>query len=71
MLDKDILVKGYRITKSKFDSGDCLTLHISFEDEDRIIFTGSRVLAKQIENYKDMIPFETKIKIVNKYMTFS
>lgn len=36
-----------------------------------ITFTGSAVLIKQIEEYKDMIPFVAVIKQVGKYFSFT
>ena len=75
ILNKEIEVIGYKIRPSKFSknkSGQCLTLQINSLDGDkRILFTGSDVLIKQIEQYGDQIPFFATIKKVDKYYTLS
>jgi hypothetical protein len=72
VLGKKILIKGYRLTESKFPtSKGCLALQIEFEKKDRVLFTGSGVLISQIKKYEHEIPFETTITQPNKYYTFS
>lgn len=62
ILDKEILVLSFSKAKSKFnDSKECLSLVIYVNNERRIIFTGSSVLLRQCEDYKDEFPFKTKI----------
>jgi hypothetical protein len=48
-----------------------LTLQFEINNERQIIFTGSEVLIKQLERYKNKVPFYTKIIKVDKYFTFS
>ncbi len=72
VLDKKILVEGYRLTKSKFATAKgCLALQIEFEEKERVLFTGSGVLISQIQKYAHEIPFETVITQQNKYYTFN
>lgn len=60
ILGKNIIVKGYKISDSKYcKSGEdkkVLTLQFELEGVDYIIFTGSKVLMDQVEKYKDEIP---------------
>ena len=71
ILDKKIVIKGFKIADSKYNDGQVLTLQFDLEDKEFIIFTGSSVLIKQIEKYKDEIPFATKIEKINKFYTFN
>ena len=71
VINVEIIVKGFKISKSKFEnSRDCLTLEIELNGEDRIMFTGSSTLKKQIEQIKNEdFPFLTKIsKLNNSYL---
>jgi len=74
ILNIEILITNYRIGKSKYhDNKDYAT--IQFEDgsgNKQIVFTGSEVLIKQLERYKDKMPFYTTIiKPNKKYYTMS
>lgn len=71
VLDKEIIIKKYKISGSKYRSSSCLTLHIEFEKENRVIFTGSVVLMDQVKQYENMLPFSTIIKKFNSYYTFT
>ena len=76
ILNKEILVIGAKIAKSKYNknnSGKYLILQYKLEGNEKpyIIFTGSDVLISQIEDHKYQIPFQTKIKRINRYYTFS
>ena len=67
IINKDILVKSYKLSESKFSSNQCLTIQINVDGQDRIVFTGSKNLISQIEQInKDDFPIETKIEIINK-----
>lgn len=72
-LNKEIVVKKYRLNKSKFNrgSGKCLTIQLELNGKTNVIFTGSEVLIKQCEKYKDKMPFITQIKKIDKYFTFT
>jgi len=75
LLNREILVIGYRITESKYEnaknSKKCLTIQFEVDGERHIAFTGSSVLHDQIVKYKDELPFLATIKKVDKYFTFS
>lgn len=73
VLNEEVLVTNYRIIDSKYDNNnsDCLQLQIELNNEKRVIFTGSKVLIKQIKKYEEHIPFITTIKQVDRYYTFS
>ena len=71
IVGKTIIVNDYKISNSKYEGKECLTLQFKLNNEDRIIFTGSTVLTKQCKKYKNMIPFETIIqKVNNKFYSF-
>jgi len=74
VLDKEILITGYKISDSKFKKNEddkLLTLQFTLNGIEKMLFTGSKVLREQCEKYKDELPFETTIKRVNKFYTFS
>jgi len=77
ILNKDIIVTGFRISDSKFKkNGNEKYERIQFKyeaesEECFVFFTGSSVLRQQLEEYNEHIPFETQIKKIKRYYTFS
>ena len=74
ILNKEIMVIGYRIKNSKYAKSNyekCLSLQFEIDGTKFVAFTGSNVLIDQIEKYKDEIPFFTTIIKIDKYFTFS
>ena len=67
IINKDIIVKSYKLDKSKYENKQCLTIQISVDGIDRVVFTSSKILINQIEQIrKEDFPFESKIEIFNK-----
>jgi hypothetical protein len=70
ILNIRIILFNFRIKPSKFkreNTDDCLTLQFEFPDnpgKKYIIFTGSSVLTRLVQKYKDRLPFGTTIKKV-------
>lgn len=76
LLNREIVILGFKTTESKFQkegSDQYTTLHIRIKSsaEERVLFTGSKVIREQCLQYEDHIPFETVIKKTNKYYTFT
>jgi hypothetical protein len=75
VLNKEIEVIDFELNESKFQSGKngkCLKLQIRFEDELRIIFTGSSLLVSAIQKVKkEMLPFKTTIVETNGFYQFT
>lgn len=74
ILNTEIEILGYRVSSSKFPKANakqCLTLQFRLNGDPKVVFTGSNVLARQIKQYQEEIPFFTEIKMVGKYFTFS
>ena len=71
ILNKEILVIGYRIGKSKYKDRNYLTLQFENGGDKYIVFSGSGVLIKQANKYTDKMPFYTTIKKVNNYYTMT
>lgn len=67
VIGKEILVKDFKITNSKFEkTNHCLTIQIEIAGEDKVIFTGSGMLKKQIEQIdKEDFPFLSTIESIN------
>lgn len=52
VLNQEIIVHQYRIDESKFkdsNSGKCLSLQIEINNQNRVLFTGSKVLTAMIQ----------------------
>ncbi len=65
ILNREILVKDYRLEESKYDknkSGKCLFLQIEMDGVRHVVFTGSDVLIDMIEQVpKEKFPFLASI----------
>lgn len=72
ILNQEILVTDFRLTKSKKQAGgDCLQIQFLHGDEVSVVFTGSVVLTDQIQSVMANIPFRTTIVKIDKYYSFS
>lgn len=67
----EMVVTGYKITKSKYNDNRCLHLAVSINGTKHVIFTGSTVLAEQVEKYGEHIPFLTRIIKNKRYYAFT
>lgn len=71
VLNKEIIVCKHKVGDSKFKN-TLLTIQIKFNNEDRIIFTGSKSLEVVLEKVgKDNFPFKTTIKKSNNTYYFT
>lgn len=75
ILNRDIIVHRYKIKESKFEntnSGICLTMQIEVQGEQRVLFTGSRILTEMIQQVpEDKLPFKTIITKVGETYQFN
>ena len=74
ILNIEIKLTAFEVRQSKFkreNQDRVMTLQFEQEKVMHIIFTGSEVLIKQLEKYKDQLPFIAKIKRIDKYYTLS
>jgi hypothetical protein len=71
VLNKQIIIKDFRITPSKFNNGECVSMQIEYNGRDRVIFTGSVALANQCRKYEGKLPFLTTIIRTNRYYSMS
>lgn len=74
VLNKEIVVLNYRICNSQYKknkSGKYLSLQIELDDNKYILFTGSDVLMRQADQYKNEMPFMAKITKIDRYYTFT
>lgn len=79
VLDHVIVITGWRTMQSKCDAEKtCLELQFEFttpeglpNGEKHICFTASVVLLRQVQMYRDKIPFLTTIVKRGNYFTFS
>lgn len=75
ILNTEVLFTGYRSRESKYKGNGkpkiCLTVQLVLDQEPRIFFTGSEVLASQFEKYEQELPFWATIKKIDKYFTLA
>ena len=72
ILNREIIITDFRITKSKKRDGtDCLQLQFVIDGEACVAFTGSSVLSDQIQAVKSNIPFRGTIVKIDRYYSFS
>ncbi len=74
IVNREIEIIGYRITDSKFTErkhGKCLTVQFNLGKKTHVFFTGSEVLIRQIEKYKEHIPFLSTIQKHYRYYVLS
>ena len=73
ILNVKILVTAFRGAESKYNERKCLTIQFENSDSDAkyIVFSGSDVLVRQMERYKDKLPFHATIIKRGKFYTLS
>ena len=71
ILNKEILVTGFRAKNSKHNTGTCLTIQFMMGDEKHVAFTGSGVLLDQCKLYEAEIPFVAMVKRIDRYYSFT
>lgn len=71
VLDKPIVVKAFKIFSSCVPGKQCLDLQFEYNGKLHVLFTNSEVLMRQLTDYKEHLPFETVIKRVHRYYTFT
>lgn len=72
ILNEEILIMDFKIKDSKQRSGtQYVTIQFKLGGINYIAFTGSKVLIEQLNKYKDNIPFNTTIKKIDRYYTFT
>lgn len=73
VLNKEIEVIGFTIGESSYKKSNndkLLTLSFIVQGENRILFTGSKILIKQCKEYETEMPFLASIQKINKFYTF-
>ena len=71
ILNKEILIIGFRISPSKYKGKNYLTLHFTMEGEKYIVFVGSDPLMDQAQEGVDEMPYRAVIVKRGKYYTMT
>jgi hypothetical protein len=71
IIGKLITITGYKITKSKFKEDNYVAIQFELNGEQHVTFTGATVLIEQLKKYGEHIPFETIIKKLGKFYSFT
>ena len=71
ILNKEILIIGFRISKSKYPGKEYLTLHFKLEGKNYIVFVGSKPLMEQAQEGDEEMPYRTTIVQRGNYYTMT
>ena len=71
IIEKEILITAFRVLNGKYKTKHCLQIQFELDSEKCVVFSGSDVILKQLEEYKDKIPFYSAIKRIDRYLTLS
>lgn len=71
VLNKEILVLGFRTGQSKFQEGRYTTVQFELDGTRHVFFTGSQVIADQLQKYQNQLPFWTTVQKINRYYTLT
>jgi Tat protein secretion system quality control protein TatD with DNase activity len=72
VLNRTIVVHGFKIEPSKHNKGNCLYMQISIGGTKHVLFTGSTYLIDMIQQVpKEAFPFETTIIEDNERFKFT
>lgn len=72
VLNRPIIVQGFKVENSKYNTGKCLCMQIELNNVKHIIFTGSTVLLDSIQKVStEDFPFETTIVEENEMYLFT
>lgn len=72
IMDKELLIKAYRVFPSKVGSGkECLQMQFELDGADCVVFTNSAILIRQMAQYAGELPFLATIQKRNQYYTLS
>jgi hypothetical protein len=73
ILNLEVKIISFKIEDSKVKAGTkLLTIQLQKNDDNHIVFTGSKNLIEQINQVpKDKFPFTTKIVNINEYYEFT
>ena len=73
VLNREILVTGFKVTRSKYkeNSQQCMTLQFEIDGNRLVIFTGSSVMIEQVQRYQDHIPFLATIRKIDRYYSLT
>lgn len=71
ILNVEILIKAYRVSKSKHYSGDYVTMQFEIDNALYVVFTSSRTIIEQLEKYSEKLPFLAKVVKIGKSYSLS
>ena len=72
VLNQEILILDYKRGASKFkENSRYTTVQFELNGETRILFTGSEVIADQLDRYTGHMPFFATIRKINRYYTLT
>ena len=72
LFNQNIIVLAYRKLESRAVKGKtCVEIQFKLGEKLGVTFTNSVVLERQLDTFHDMLPFETAIKKIHNYYTFT
>lgn len=72
LFNRTIIILAYRKLESRAVKGKtCVEIQFQLDDKLYVTFTNSTVIERQLDTFHDELPFETAIKKVHNYYTFT
>ena len=71
VLNKEILILGFKTGQSKFKEGGYITVQFELDGARRVFFTGSQVIADLLQKYEGKLLFWATIQKINRYYTLT
>ena len=71
IVGKEILAKGFSVSKSKHYAGEYATLQFELEAEKHVVFLSSKVIIEQLQKYENQLPYLATIVKIGKYYSLS
>jgi hypothetical protein len=71
VLNKEILILGFKTGQSKFKEGRYTTVQFELDGVRHVFFTGSQVIADQLLKYEANLPFLATVQKINRYYTLT
>jgi hypothetical protein len=71
VVNKEVLILGFKTGQSKFKEGGYTTVQFELDGTRHVFFTGSQVLADQLQKYQANLPFQATVQKINRYYTLT
>ena len=71
ILGREILITGFRILSGKYKTAHCVQFQFELDGMRYVTFSGSAVVANQLTENRDRLPFYATLRRIDRYITLS